>query len=468
MPKSSANDKDETNETGQVTPVKKRKICSVESQTNNKRVKAYSLSSSDSSEEEEVAKKLQKLQQSSFTSVETVQNSKCSTNEGWRTIEKQMLVYESSGLKHSSKISAFDMDGTIITTKSGKTFMQNVDDWKLWDRKVKDKLNELHDKGHKIVFITNQLGIGKGKVSESDFKTKVEAVVNKIGIPVQVLALIKKGEFRKPNIGTYEWLQTDGNGGIPITKDNFIYVGDAAGRAKGWGPGKKKDFSCSDRLFAINIGCAFHTPEEFFLGHRKIKFEIPCFDPRSLSSKLAENNDSSHLVARSKGEQNHELGSKQLEVIVFVGYPASGKSTFASNYLKNENYVIINQDQLKTKEKCVRACKEALASGKSCVIDNTNPDPVTRKSYIDVAKAADCRCRCFYFEMDIKQVFHNNRFRELSKSSHATVPTMILYSFRKKLVEPNLSEGFSQVQVINFVPNFKDERMRKMYFRFLD
>lgn len=32
------------------------------------------------------------------------------------------------------------------------------------------------------------------------------------------------------------------------------YVGDAAGRAKNWAPDKPKDFSCSDRMFAANIG----------------------------------------------------------------------------------------------------------------------------------------------------------------------------------------------------------------------
>jgi bifunctional polynucleotide phosphatase/kinase len=33
-----------------------------------------------------------------------------------------------------------------------------------------------------------------------------------------------------------------------------LYVGDAAGRAKEWSPGKPKDFSCSDRMFAANLG----------------------------------------------------------------------------------------------------------------------------------------------------------------------------------------------------------------------
>jgi hypothetical protein len=41
-----------------------------------------------------------------------------------------------------------------------------------------------------------------------------------------------------------------------------MFVGDAAGRAKNWAPGMPKDFNCSDRMFAENIGVAFQTPEE--------------------------------------------------------------------------------------------------------------------------------------------------------------------------------------------------------------
>ena len=38
------------------------------------------------------------------------------------------------------------------------------------------------------------------------------------------------------------------NDDIEVDVDESIYVGDAAGRPAGWAPGKKKDFSISDRL----------------------------------------------------------------------------------------------------------------------------------------------------------------------------------------------------------------------------
>ena len=49
-------------------------------------------------------------------------------------------------------------------------------------------------------------------------------------------------------------------------------------------------------------------------------------------------------------------------------------------------YVWINRDSLGTAEKCVKNAKEAIAEGKSVVIDNTNPDVASRAKYIAVAQ----------------------------------------------------------------------------------
>lgn len=60
------------------------------------------------------------------------------------------------------------------------------------------------------------------------------------------------------------FLTLQANGGVEIDLAESMYIGDAAGRPV---RGKiKKDFSFSDRLFALNIGLKFFTPEEHFLG----------------------------------------------------------------------------------------------------------------------------------------------------------------------------------------------------------
>ena len=68
-----------------------------------------------------------------------------------------------------------------------------------------------------------------------------------------------------------------------------FYCGDAAGRTAEWNfnPKTKKDFSCSDRLFATNNGLKFYTPEEFFMNKAPTpNFTMPGFDPKQDFSGL--------------------------------------------------------------------------------------------------------------------------------------------------------------------------------------
>ena len=128
-----------------------------------------------------------------------------------------------------------------------------------------------------------------------------------------------------------------------------------------WKPGAKKDFSCSDRKFAHNIGLPFHTPEEFFLGEpaglspysplclvshcpRAALFQWGTIDPKS--------------VMNAPGAPIMVTPSPTQELVIFVGLPASGKSTFARKHFVPAGYVHVNQDTLKTKEKCFKAATE--------------------------------------------------------------------------------------------------------------
>ena len=141
---------------------------------------------------------------------------------------------------------------------------------------VPGKLKSLHEDGYKIVVLTNQAGIAKGRVKIPDFQTKVQNIARKINVPLELYACAGDGGmYRKPRIGVWNVLTKLKNGSEEIDMENSFYVGDAAGRIKDWQPGRKKDFSCSDRLFAMNLGLTFHTPEELFLKQKATsKFEF--------------------------------------------------------------------------------------------------------------------------------------------------------------------------------------------------
>ena len=108
---------------------------------------------------------------------------------------------------------------------------------------------------------------------------------------------------------------------------------------------------------------------------------------------------------------------QETEVILLVGFPASGKSTFAKRYFQSKGYIIVNRDTLKTQEKCERTVVESLKAGQSVVVDNTNPSKDARAAYVKIAKAVkqDIPVRCFYFETTIAVSY-----------THLTLPTILL------------------------------------------
>ena len=81
------------------------------------------------------------------------------------------------------------------------------------------------------------------------------------------------------------------------------------------------------------------------------------------------------------------------ELVVMVGYPGSGKSTFAETA---KNYTVVNRDTLRTWQKCVQSADAALKARKSVLVDNTNPDLESRKRYVDLAKKHKVACRLAY------------------------------------------------------------------------
>ncbi|XP_056139072.1 bifunctional polynucleotide phosphatase/kinase isoform X1 [Lampris incognitus] len=382
--------------------------------------------------------------------------SPCSKSR-WQQIGN-LLLYTAAGVMGSEKIAGFDIDGCIITTKSGKVFPTAPDDWKILFPEIQPRLASLLKKGHKVVFFTNQMGIAKGKLRPEVFMSKVEDVLSTLQLPVQVFVATGPGIYRKPVMGMWNYLCEKANSGVTVAKSQSFYVGDAAGRPANWAPGKKKkDFSCSDRLYALNIGLQFHTPEEYFLGWKSAPYSLPEFDPREQDSD-----------ANLYDPPTASLTSSKTEVIVAVGFPASGKSTFFYTHIIPKGYVYVNRDMLGSWQKCVSACERALQEGRSVAVDNTNPDLESRKRYVDLAKAAGVSCRCFNFSASLEQAKHNNRFREMvpSETKHPKVNDMVFHSYKKHFVAPSLSEGFSEILHIHFVPNFKDSQSEILFRQF--
>lgn len=254
--------------------------------------------------------------------VETKENPniEASENSSWSSIENNKgLVYTSKGVRSSVRIAGYDIDGTIIKTKSGNVFPKTTDDWQLnfAGDKIKQKLKRLHESGYKICFFTNQGGIAKGKVDVNEFKQKVTKIIDLLGVPIQTFISIENGFLRKPLPGMWFEMRDNCNDNLKLELEKCFFVGDAAGRPEvGKGVQKRrKDHSLADRFFAENIGISFYTPEEHFLDVRKEQWIAPEFNPAKCFD------DNIPLLT----PQDSKIPADKQEIIVMVGLPGSGK-----------------------------------------------------------------------------------------------------------------------------------------------
>ena len=78
------------------------------------------------------------------------------------------------------------MDTTLIKTKSGKKVPKDACDWQLLYPEVPEIIKRHYDNGYKIVILSNQGNLNFGIIKVKDFKIKIEKLVQKIGVPMQV------------------------------------------------------------------------------------------------------------------------------------------------------------------------------------------------------------------------------------------------------------------------------------------
>lgn len=90
-----------------------------------------------------------------------------------------------------------------------------------------------------------------------------------------------------------------------------------------------------------------------------------------------------------------------------VGSPGSGKSCFTRNYLKEYEYV--NRDILGSWQNCIAAVERYLDQDRSIVVDNTNPNLVSRQRYTELAKKRNIPIRCFVMATSAEHAKHNNK-----------------------------------------------------------
>ncbi len=141
-----------------------------------------------------------------------------------------------------------------------------------------------------------------------------------------------------------------------------------------------------------------------------------------------------------------------MELIIFTGLQASGKSTFYQTHCAT-TYEHISMDLLQhnknPRKRQLVLIEDALQAQQSVVVDNTNPTVEDRQPLIQLGHLYGAKIVGYYFDATVRQCIERNKQRE----GKAKVPDVAIYATAKKLVRPAYFEGFDLLYAVSIGAN---------------
>lgn len=299
----------------------------------------------------------------------------------------------------------FDLDGTIITTKSGNKFPKNKDDWECLNQ-IEPSENILYG------IISNQGGLTDDH-KINDWIEKIQNIIKLFPCISFVFASIKDDRNRKPNIGS-----------ITIIKQKFsikkpIYIGDAAGR--------ENDFSDTDYKFALNNGFKFNTPENYFKGESQedIKITYPTLNYYT-------NEEYQNIL-----EEIYNIISENKKIVIMmIGFPASSKSHLRKRIMEQyQSFEYYNNDDLKSHEHHITEKKSYKYD--KMINDNTNLNSEKRSEYL--SHFPDHYKLGIFFDFPIDVIKHLN-YQRSSYTDIKPINKIALATMNKYFTRPKESD----------------------------
>lgn len=160
------------------------------------------------------------------------------------------------------------------------------------------------------------------------------------------------------------------------------------------------------------------------------------------------------------------------EIVIVMGYPASGKSTTVQQFV-DRGYTRLNRDSVGgSMDQLNRLAEKTLLDTNLLVIDNLYPSVESRKVIIALAKRHKLPVRCYLMGTTLEDAQLNACLRMIRKHGSIpedfktvkdpnTFPPAVIYKYRKEFQQPTTKEGFDQVVVVPFVRVWGPEYVNK-------
>ncbi len=138
------------------------------------------------------------------------------------------------------------------------------------------------------------------------------------------------------------------------------------------------------------------------------------------------------------------------ELVLFIGLQGAGKSSFYRAHLAG-THDLVSKDRFPNNRNPRRRqrllIEEALAAGRSVVVDNTNPTVAERAELIALDRSFGARVVGYYFESCLGDCLQRNRQRE----GKQRVPDIALFVTCKRLCPPTPGEGFDRLSQVRLL-----------------
>jgi len=343
-----------------------------------------------------------------------------------------------------SSFYGFDFDHTLVKPKNGRVHSNSIDDMEFCFDNIIDKFNILLKEGKHIFILSNQSGFydseDRQKIILGKFNKFLEILPTEISNNISIFISLKKDYCRKPNLGIFEILNNKLNIHIETSyNEKSIYVGDAAGRicnASG-----KKDFTNTDRLFALNAGLDFYTPEKYFLGGKKEKELYGV--PRFITCKTFE-----EFEYGSYGIEDWAIND--YDVFIVVGPPSTGKSYIANliySNLKKKSKIVLSGG--------IKTIEKELQKNYKVILDNTNTNMKRsmRYSIIQICNSLDKKTLCISINTTKDKCFFMNNYKSKTELNERK-KDVVIHSYYKFSQTPLEKEGFTKLINTDIIMNF--------------
>lgn len=137
-----------------------------------------------------------------------------------------------------------------------------------------------------------------------------------------------------------------------------------------------------------------------------------------------------------------------MELIIFCGIQATGKSTFYKERFFN-SHARISMDLYNTRNKESLFFTTCLQVQQAMVIDNTNPTIAEREKYIAAAKEKKYKVIGYYFQSVMETALKRN----LQRIPREQIPEVGIKGTYAKLELPSWAEGFDELYYVAIESN---------------